>query len=109
MCVGSSLYCFLSYTCQVNAFACEQCRETCNFSDDAYISIDVAVSQIRDEVPSLVELLRERVNIMSGTRSDLDKLLGRVEQEKVQYQHTCVHPKSNTVYTTETLFGKGTH
>ncbi len=68
----------------MNAFACEQCRETCNFSEDQYISIDVAVSQIREEVPSLIELLRERVNIMSKTRSDLDKLLGRVDQEKVE-------------------------
>lgn len=67
----------------MNAFACEQCKETCNFSDDNYISIDVAVSQIREEVPSLVELLRDRVNIMSKTRSELDKLLGRVDQEKV--------------------------
>lgn len=69
---------------QVNAFACEQCKETCNFTEDNYISIDVAVSQIREEVPSLIELLRERVNIMSKTRADLDKLLGRVDQEKVR-------------------------
>lgn len=67
----------------MNAFACELCRETCNFTEDNYISIDVAVSQIREEVPSLIELLRERVDIMSKTRSDLDRLLGRVDQEMV--------------------------
>ena len=55
----------------------------CNFSEDEYISIDVAVSQIREEVPSLIELLRDRVDIMSKTRSELDMLYRRVDQEKV--------------------------
>lgn len=73
----------------MNAFACEQCRETCNFSEDRYISIDVAVSQIREEVPSHIELLRDRVTIMSKTRSELETLLGRVSQEKV-YPIMCV-------------------
>lgn len=72
---------------QINAFACEQCQEleTCNFVEDEYISIDVAVSRIREEVPSLVELVRERVDIMSNTRSKLDTLLARVNQEKVLF------------------------
>lgn len=69
---------------QVNAFACEQCKEICNFSEDKYISIDMAVSQVRDEVPNLVDFLRERVDIMSKTRAELDELLGRVNQEKVE-------------------------
>ena len=84
----------------MNAFACEQCRETCNFSEDRYISIDVAVSQIREEVPSLIELLRDRVTIMSKTRSELDILLSRVNQEKVYSNSVlpgvivCVYPVS---------------
>ena len=51
------------------------------------------MSEIREEVPSLIELLRERVNIMSKTRSDLDKLLGRVDQEKV-----CAVPNPGHFY-----------
>ena len=67
----------------MNAFACELCRETLDFVQDEYISIDVAVAQIREEVPGLIELLRERVKIMAKTRSELDLLLTRVDQEKV--------------------------
>ncbi len=67
----------------MNSFACEECKNVCNFIEDEYISIEVALSQIREDVPSLIELLRERVDIMSSTRAQLDKLLGRVDQEKV--------------------------
>ncbi len=70
--------------CQVNSFACELCGEVRNFAEDDYIPIERAVSKIREEVPSLVELLRNRVDIMSRTRSDLDALLGKVDQEKVE-------------------------
>lgn len=69
---------------QENAFACGKCRELRDFSsEDNFVSIDVAVSRVREEVPSLMELLRERVNMMSSTRAELDTLLGRVDQEKV--------------------------
>lgn len=67
----------------MNKFACEQCRETYDFIEEEYISIEVAVSQIRDEVPDLVQLLRERVKIMANTRSELETLLKRVDREKV--------------------------
>ena len=67
----------------MNSFACEQCGEVRNFSEDSYIPIERAVSKIREEVPSLIELLRNRVDIMSRTRSDLEALLGKVDQEKV--------------------------
>jgi len=74
----------LMFLClQINSFACEQCGEVRNFAEDKYIPIERAVSQIREEVPSLVELLRNRVDIMSRTRSELDALLGKVDQEKV--------------------------
>ena len=67
----------------MNAFACELCKDIRDFVAEEFISVDVAVSQIREEVPSLIELLRERVNLMSNTRADLDQLLGKVDQEKV--------------------------
>ena len=75
----------ISVQFQVNCFACEQCRETRNFSEDQYIAIERAVSHIREEVPSLIELVRARVDIMSKTRAQLDNLLGKVDQEKVLY------------------------
>lgn len=68
----------------MNAFACDLCKEIRDFGTEEFVSIDVAVSQIREEVPSLIALLRERVNLMSNTRADLDKLLGKVDQEKVE-------------------------
>lgn len=76
----------------MNAFACEVCQETLDFVKDEYISIDIAVAQIREEVPALIELLQERVRIMAKTRSDLDQLLTRVDQEKVNCAQffTCV-------------------
>ena len=67
----------------MNAFACELCKGIRDFVAEEFISVDVAVSQIREEVPSLIELLRERVNLMSNTRADLDQLVGKVDQEKV--------------------------
>lgn len=67
----------------MNRFACEDCKDESNFSKDAYTSVAVAISQIRDEVPSLMGVIRERVDTISQTRAELDQLLGRVEQEKV--------------------------
>jgi len=59
------------------------CREERNFKKDKYIPIDDTVSQIRDEVPGLVQLTRDRVNDISRTRAELEELLGRVDSEKV--------------------------
>lgn len=73
----------LFFSFEVNQFACEVCREERNFKKDKYIPIDDAVSQIRDEVPSLVQLTRDRVNDISRTRAELEELLGRVDSEKV--------------------------
>ena len=70
----------------------DSCKDECNFAEDAYISVDLAISQVRDEVPGLIDVMRERVDKISQTRSELDKLLGRVEQEKVTltYLEQCV-------------------
>lgn len=67
----------------MNRFACEDCKDECNFTEDAYISVAVAISQIRDEVPSLMDVIRERVDTIAQTRAELEQLLGRVEREKV--------------------------
>ena len=56
---------------------------------DRYIPIDDAVAYIRDEVPTLIQLIRERVDTISQTRAELEQLLGRVDQEKV-YINDCV-------------------
>ena len=67
----------------------------CNFAEDAYISVDVAISQIRDEVPSLMCVIRERVDTISQTRAELEELVGRVEQQKViTVLHVLVRPSS---------------
>lgn len=86
----------LAHTHQMNRFACENCKDESNFSEDAYISVAIAISQIRDEVPSLMDVIRERVDTISQTRGELDQLLGKVEQEKVttvilltSSQHFC--------------------
>ena len=88
---------------QVNSFACDQCGEVRNFIEDEYIPIERAVSQVREEVPSLVELLRTRVDIMSNTRSALEALLGKVDKEKVRScttPHISILVKITTWHTT---------
>lgn len=81
---------------QVNKFACEDCKSDGDgFAGDGYISIDDAVSYIRDEVPSLIQLIRERVDTISQTRGQLEQLLGRVDQEKVRKMHTSATYLSN--------------
>lgn len=67
----------------MNAFACEQCKDIRSFIEEEFVTIEESVAQIREKVPSLVALLRERVILMSNTRADLDKLLGKLDQEKV--------------------------
>ena len=55
-----------------------------DFQGDQYISIDEAVSRVRDELPSLIHLVRDRVNTISQTRSELNGLLKHVDLEKAK-------------------------
>ena len=80
----------------MNRFACEDCKDESNFSEDAYISVAIAISQIRDEVPSLMGFIRERVDTISQTRGELDQLLGQVEQEKVTTALAHYYPSIST-------------
>ena len=68
----------------MNAFACDLCKQIRDFAEEEFIPVEDAVATIREEVPSLIALLRERVNLMANTRADLEKLLGKLNQEKVK-------------------------
>ena len=97
--ISRSFHCTCTHTRQMNRFACEDCKDESNFSEDAYISVAIAISQIRDEVPSLMGFIRERVDTISQTRDELDQLLGQVEQEKVTTalaHYYSFHPSIST-------------
>ncbi len=48
------------------------------------MSIDEAVLKVRNELPNLIPLIRVRVDIVSQTRTELNDLLNRVDQEKAK-------------------------
>ncbi len=73
------------YVClQRNKFACEQCNQSgiC-LVEDCYVPIEQAVEAVRNDVPSLMQLIRDKVDIIVKTRTELDSLLKKVDQEKV--------------------------
>ena len=72
------------FSFKVNQFACNECKTERNFEEDMFIAIDDAVAQIREEVPGLIQLTRDRVDDISHTRAELEELLGRVDNEKVR-------------------------
>ena len=51
--------------------------------EEEYIPVDKAVAQVREDVPGLIQFIREKVDTIVQTRSKLDELLKRVDQEKV--------------------------
>ena len=51
--------------------------------EDRYIPIEEAVEAVRNDVPSLMQLIRDKVEAIIKTRAELDSLLKRVDQEKV--------------------------
>ena len=74
----------LSASLQCNEFACEICKSSGNCSEeDHYIPIDQAVEQVRNDLPSLMQLVREKVDTIIQTRAKLDELLRRIDQERV--------------------------
>ncbi len=52
--------------------------------EDHYIPIEDAVEAVRNDVPSLMQLIRDKVEAIIKTRTELDSLLKRVDQEKVR-------------------------
>ena len=69
---------------QRNEFACETCKSSGSCSEeDRYIPIDQAVEQVRSDLPSLMQLVREKVETIIQTRAKLDELLKRIDQERV--------------------------
>ncbi len=69
---------------QKNKFACEQCNQSgvC-LPEDSYIPIEEAVEAVRNDVPSLMQLIRGKVDVIVKTRTELDSLLKKVDQENV--------------------------
>ena len=95
----------------MNSFACELCKQIRDFAAEEFVPIEDAVAKIREEVPSLIALLRERVNLMSNTRADLEKLLGKLNQEKVYIIKCVMLVIFDSIFLwcakTETISGKG--
>ncbi|CAI8020747.1 hypothetical protein GBAR_LOCUS12381, partial [Geodia barretti] len=72
----------LFFSFKVNQFACEHCRDDRDFEQDEFQSIEDAVRRVREQVPNLTRLIRERVEVMQETRTELETLLNRVDEEK---------------------------
>jgi len=69
---------------QLNRFACEMCNMAGKCSEeDQFIPIEQAMEQVKRDVPSLMQLIREKVTTIAQTREKLGMLLNKVDQEKV--------------------------